>query len=135
LIVVDASALADALIDDGDAGKAARAALTDDEHWAAPDHLIVEVVSVVRGRHLAGKVGDERAAQAIAALAELVIDTVDLVPLLDRVWQLRDNLSAYDAAYVAVAEVLGCPLVTADRRLASSIGPRCDIVLLDGSRR
>lgn len=130
MIVVDASALADALIDDGDAGDTARAALARDEHWAAPDHLIIEVVSVIRGRHLCGKLSDGRAADALAALGQMFIDQVDIVPLLGRVWALRANLSAYDAGYVAAAEVLGCPLVTADAKLANASGPRCGIILL-----
>lgn len=130
MIVVDASALADALTDDGDAGDTARAALARDEHWAAPDHLIIEVVSVIRGRHLGGKLSDGRAADALAALGQVFIDQVDIVPLLGRVWDLRANLSAYDAGYVVAAEALGCPLVTADAKLASASGPRCEIVLL-----
>jgi predicted nucleic acid-binding protein len=130
MIVIDASALADALVDDGDAGNAARTALARDEHWAAPDHLIIEVVSVIRGRHFGGKLSDGRAADALAALGQLSIDQVDIVPQLARVWELRSNLSAYDAGYVAVAEALGCPLVTADAKLANASGPRCEIVLL-----
>jgi predicted nucleic acid-binding protein len=130
MIVIDASALADALIDDGDAGNAARVALARDEHWAAPDHLIIEVVSVIRGRHIVGKLSGDRAFDALAALGQLLIDQVDIEPQLGRVWELRSNLSAYDAGYVAVAEALGCPLVTADARLANASGPRCEIVLL-----
>lgn len=130
MIVVDASALADALTDDGDAGDTARAALARDEHWAAPDHLIIEVVSVIRGRHLGGKLSDGRAADALGALGQVFIDQVDIVPLLGRVWDLRANLKTYDAGYVAAAEVLGCPLVTADAKLANASGPRCEIVLL-----
>jgi predicted nucleic acid-binding protein len=130
MIVIDASALADALVDDGDAGNAARTALARDDHWAAPDHLIIEVVSVIRGRHIGGKLSDDRAADALVALGQLFIDQANIVPRLGRVWELRSNLSAYDAGYVAVAEALGCPLVTADTKLANASGPRCEIVLL-----
>lgn len=127
MIVVDASALADALLDDGPMGAAARAALGADPHWAAPAHLFVEVVSVIRGKSFGGKVGLARANEAVAALSALVIDQVDTCQLVDRIWQLRGNLTAYDAAYVAAAEVLECPLVTGDGRLAKATGPRCEI--------
>jgi predicted nucleic acid-binding protein len=127
VIVVDASVLADALLDDGPMGAAARTALTSDPHWAAPAHLLVEVVSVIRGKTLGGKLGSTRAKEAVAALSELVIDQVDISQLVDRIWQLRGNLTAYDAAYVAAAETLECPLVTGDGRLAKASGPHCEI--------
>jgi predicted nucleic acid-binding protein len=130
MIVVDASVLADALIDDGPAGDAARAALAADPHWAAPAHLLVEVVSVVRGRALGGKLGPDRAQEIVDALPTLVIDRVDVAALVDRMWQLRGSVTAYEAAYVAAAESLGCPLVTADGRLAKANGVRCDIRLV-----
>lgn len=133
MIVVDASVLTDALVDDGPVGAAARAALAADPHWAAPAHLLVEVVSVIRGKTLGGKLGIARATEAIAALPALVIDQVDTVRLVDRMWQLRGNISAYDAAYVAAAEALGCPLVTGDARLAKADGSRCEINLVPRS--
>jgi predicted nucleic acid-binding protein len=128
LIVVDASVLADALTDDGDVGDAARAALGKDEHWAAPDHLVIEVVSVIRGRHLGRKLSDQRAADALTALTQLFVDHVDVVPLIGRIWELRSNVNAYDAAYVAAAEALGCSLLTADAKLARANGVRCEII-------
>jgi predicted nucleic acid-binding protein len=127
MIVVDASVLADALIDDGPVGAAARAALAADPHWAAPAHLLVEVVSVIRGRSLGGKLAPVRAQEAMDALPTLVIDQIDVAALVDRMWQLRGSITAYDAAYVATAEVLGCALVTGDGRLAKSNGARCEI--------
>lgn len=130
MIVIDASVLADALIDDGDVGETARVALSKDEHWAAPDYLTIEVVSVIRGRYLGGKLGHDRAADALAALGQVFVDHVDLVPLLGRVWELCANLSAYDAGYIATAEALGSPLVTVDAKLARANGLRCEIVLL-----
>jgi predicted nucleic acid-binding protein len=133
VIVVDASALADALIDDASMGEAARAVLASDPHWAAPAHLLVEVVSVIRGKVLGGKLGPARAQEAVAALPTLVIDQVDVATLTDRMWQLRGNLSAYDAAYVATAELLDCPLVTGDGRLAKAPGIGCEIRLVSAS--
>ncbi|HZN73671.1 MAG TPA: type II toxin-antitoxin system VapC family toxin [Micromonosporaceae bacterium] len=130
MIVVDASALTDALVDDGPMGDAARAVLMSDPHWAAPAHLLVEVVSVIRGKALGGKLGLPRAREAIVALPTLVIDQIALTQLVDRMWQLRGNISAYDAAYVAAAELLACPLVTGDGRLAKAAEVRCEIRLI-----
>ncbi len=133
MIVVDASVLADALIDDGPVGDSARAALAGDPHWAAPAHLLVEVVSVIRGRALGGKLGSVRAQEAVDTLPTLVIDQIDVAGLVRRMWQLRGATTAYDAAYIAAAEALGCPLVTADGRLAEANGMRCEIRLIPPS--
>ncbi|MFI6239292.1 type II toxin-antitoxin system VapC family toxin [Micromonospora sp. NPDC050795] len=130
MIVVDASVLADALVDDGPVGDAARAELTADPHWAAPGHLLVEVMSVIRGKALGGKLSPARAQEAVDTLPSLVIDEVDVLLLLDRMWQLRSNVTAHDAAYVAAAELMACPLVTGDGRLAKANGVRCEIRLL-----
>jgi predicted nucleic acid-binding protein len=130
VIVVDASVLAPALLDDGPKGALFRTALAADSHWAAPTHLHIEVTSVVRGLVLAGKAKATRGAQVIEALASLTVDLVDVPRLLPRIWALRDNLTAYDAAYVATAEMLGCPLLTADARLAGAPGAACTIRLV-----
>ncbi|MBT8224296.1 MAG: type II toxin-antitoxin system VapC family toxin [Dactylosporangium sp.] len=127
MIVVDAAVLADALVDDGAQGEAARAALVADPHWAAPAHLLVEVVSVIRSKTLSGKLGIVRAREAVAALPTLVVDQVDPAHLADRIWQLRGQVTAHDAAYVAAAEMLECPLVTGDGRLARADGVRCEL--------
>ncbi len=133
MIVVDASVLADALVDDGPVGDAARAELTKDPHWAAPGHLLVEVMSVIRGKALGGKLGLSRAQEAVETLPSLVIDEVNAAMLLDRMWQLRGNVTAYDAAYVAAAEMLACPLATGDARLAKANGVRCEMRLVGAS--
>jgi predicted nucleic acid-binding protein len=130
VIVVDASVLADALVDDGPVGNAARVALTEDPHWAAPGHLLIEVMSVIRGKALGGKLGLPRAREAVETLPSLVIDHVDAAQLIERMWHLCGNISAYDAAYVAAAEMLTCPLVTGDARLAKANGLRCEIRLI-----
>jgi predicted nucleic acid-binding protein len=127
VIVIDACVLADALTDDGQVGDAARAALAGDPHGAAPAHLLIEVVSVIRGKALGGKLSVARADEAIGALPALVFDQIDARDLVDRMWHLRSNISAYDAAYVAAAEALACALVTGDARLGKANGPRCEI--------
>jgi predicted nucleic acid-binding protein len=132
VIVVDASVLVAALVDDGSLGRQARAALREDRHWAAPAHLVIEVAGALRGLELGRRVAARRAAEAVDALGELVIDSVELTALLSRVWELRRNLSAYDAAYVAAAEALGCALVTTDSRLSRTAGASCEIRLVSG---
>jgi predicted nucleic acid-binding protein len=127
MIVVDASVLTDALVDDGPIGAAARTALTNDLHWAAPAHLLVEVLSAIRGKTLGGKLGVPRASEAIRALPALVVDEVPISRLVDRMWELRGNIMAYDAAYIAAAEALDCPLLTGDVRLAKLSGLRCEV--------
>lgn len=127
MLVVDASVLADALLDDGGAGERARAELAADDQWAAPAHIFVEVTSVIRGRLLGGKVALQRAEEAVDALVDMAVEKVDPARLVPRTWELRDNVSAYDAAHVAAAEALDCPLLTGDRKLARARGVSCEI--------
>jgi predicted nucleic acid-binding protein len=129
LIVIDASVLANALTDDGALGQVARAELASDDHWAAPGHVHVETFSAVRGRLLGATISDERAREATHALAEAAIELLPTAPLLQRMWELRANLSAYDAAYVAAAEATECALLTADARLARAPHVRCEVRL------
>jgi predicted nucleic acid-binding protein len=130
LIVVDASALARAIAYDGSPGASARSVLAEDEHWAAPEHWRIEVISAVRGLLLGRKITEERARRAFEAVGCLSVIPVSVGDLLDRIWDLRGNVTAYDAAYVAAAELHGVPLVTADSRLARAGGLRCAIRLV-----
>jgi len=127
MIVVDASALVLALADEGARGEAARAALAADGEWVAPEHVVIEVMQSLRGLYLARELGAARVAELAAQLPGLAIRKVEVAPLLGRIWELKDNLTPDDAAYVAVAEQLGAPLVTADLRLMRASGPRCEI--------
>lgn len=129
MIVVDASVLANAFTDDGPVGASGRTELARDSHWAAPEHLVVEVFSAVRGRWLGHKISEQRARDALTAMATATIDLVAVKSLLDRMWELRSNVTGYDAAYLALAETFGCPLVTADARLSHVPGLRCEIRL------
>lgn len=133
MIVVDASVLVDALLDDGPEGGAARGALAEDTEWAAPAHLPIEVLSVTRRKLLRGEVTLDRAADAVAALGESEVRWVDPQVIVDRVWQLRDNVTAFDAAYVAAAELLCCELLTGDARMASASGIRCPVRVIGRS--
>jgi predicted nucleic acid-binding protein len=130
LIVVDASVLTEALTGDGPAGKSARTRLMRDSHWMAPEHLIVETFHAIRGRLLGGKITEKRAETAVTALGGSVIETVEIRRLLPRMWQLRGNISGYDAAYVAAAEAFSCPLVTGDARLSRCKAARCAIEVI-----
>lgn len=133
MIVVDASVVVTALADDGDDGDRARQRLMG-ERPAAPHLLDLEVLSAWRRLRSGGDLDDRRASQAIADLTDLRIDRVPHGPLVARCWELRANLTVYDAAYVAVAELLDAVLVTADGRLAGADGPRCRVELLAGRR-
>lgn len=127
--MIDASVLVTALGDDGPDGERHRQRLRG-QRLAAPHLLDVEVVSAWRRLAAAGHLDERRAALARADLRSLPIDRVPHAPLLERSWELRANLTCYDAAYVALAELIGVPLVTADAKLASTPGPRCTIEVL-----
>lgn len=129
VIVVDASVLAIALIDDGQSGYTVRRDLS--THALAAPHLVdLEFVYVVRRLVASGRLGSERAGQAIQDLTDLPIRRCDHVPLVQRCWELRNNVTAYDAAYVALAEALDVPLWTADARLAAAPGVSCAVTLV-----
>lgn len=129
MIVVDASALAVALGDDGSDGRRARNRLADDP-LAAPELIDLEVVSVWR-RHVGAKLMTaRRAAAAVSDLGVLPLQRVSHGPMLARIWQLRHGVSPYDAAYVALAEALDAVLVTADGRLSRAPGITCTIELI-----
>lgn len=127
MIVVDASVLTEAFADDGPVGDRARAELARDAHWIVPDHAVAEVFSAVRGLWLGGEITQERAEAALTALEVIECDVVPVRQLLLRMWGLRHNVSGYDAAYLALAESVGCPLVTADARLARVPDVRCEV--------
>lgn len=132
MIVVDASVLANAIGDDGADGDLARETIRRGGGASAPDLVDVETVAVLRKRWLAGTLPARRFASAVRDLEELALDRYPTLRLMRRVYELRDNVTAYDAAYVALAEALDCPLVTADARLAKAPGIRCEVELVGG---
>ncbi|HEY9376193.1 MAG TPA: type II toxin-antitoxin system VapC family toxin [Jiangellaceae bacterium] len=129
VLVVDASILAVALADDGPDGDRARDRLRG-EQLAAPEIVDLEVVSVLRGQLRKEMLDERRAALALRDLVDLPLQHASHLPLLPRCWELRTNLTPYDAAYVSLAEILDAALLTGDRRLASAPGPRCSIEVL-----
>ena len=130
MIVVDASVLANALADDGRDGTAARARLTVDGDLAAPDLIDVETTALLRKRWIAGDLTDQRFSDAIVDLEELDLTRYPTLPLMRRAFDLRSNVTAYDAAYIALAERLGCPFLTADQRLAAAPTITCPVEVL-----
>ena len=127
MIVADASVVANALGDDGADGAAARAVLRAERDLAASDLVAVETVSVLRRRWLNGDLTARRFRSAITDLGDLAIMRHPTLPFMTRAYELRANVTPYDAAYVGLAEALNCELVTADARLATAPGPRCQI--------
>ena len=129
MIVVDASVIVTAFADDGADGDRARQRLRG-ERLAAPHLIDLEVTSAWRRLTAAGHLDERRANLALNDLRALRLDRVGHGPLLERCWQLRTSLTAYDAAYVALAELLEATLLTADRTLSAAPGPRCPIEVL-----
>jgi predicted nucleic acid-binding protein len=130
VIVVDASAMVDALVYADERGRRARAELERDGEWAAPEHWMVEVFSVVRGLLIGKKIGAELARRTVDRLPRLGVDHVPVEALLPQMWRLRAGISAYDAAYVALAQVRGLTFVTSDGRLARAATPYCAVRLV-----
>jgi predicted nucleic acid-binding protein len=127
-VVLDSSALAALLVDGGELGEwvAANVAGT---VIAGPHLLVFETANVVRRQLLAGAIDHSTASLAHIDLVALPLRLWPYSVLAERVWELRESLSAYDASYVALAELLGGPVVTLDRRLARAHGPRCPVVV------
>ena len=131
MIVIDASVLANAIADDAADGKRARAELLGlAGDLAAPDLVDVETVAVLRKRWLAGTLTARRFSAAIGDLERLDLELYPTLPLMRRAYELRQNVTVYDASYVALAELLGCELLTGDKRLASAPGTRCPVRVL-----
>ena len=129
VLVVDASVLAVALGDDGNHGARARQRLMG-EVLFAPELIDLEVLSVLRRSVATASMTAGRGEEAVVDLFDLPLRRASHRPLLLRCWELRDNLTCYDASYVALAETLGVTLVTADARLARAPGVRCSVELL-----
>jgi predicted nucleic acid-binding protein len=127
MIVIDASVVVDVLIAD------ARASPTRDllarEEFTAPDLVDTEVASALRGLWLSHALDAPRLERAVHDLGLLPCERQPSMLLTPRAMQLRANLTPYDAVYVALAETLGCALLTKDRRLASAPGLRCEVMI------
>jgi len=129
MIVLDASAAVDWLLQTSAGQQIEKRIYSHHESLHTPHLLDLEVAQVLRRLVREGVVSVHRADQAIEDLLDLRINRYPPFVLLHRIWQLRHNLSAYDAAYVVLAEMLGATLVTRDGRLASSSGHAVSIAL------
>lgn len=127
MIVVDASAVVAALTDRGQIGRWAEPLVFGDA-VAAPHVLPVEVASALRGLVANARLTGDAAALAHHDLLDLPVDLLPYDAVAERVWELRQNVSPYDAWYVAIAELLDAPLATVDDRLASAPGLRCEVL-------
>lgn len=123
-VVVDASVLVAATSDTGRTGAWAEEILADGE-IVSPHLVLVEATNVLRRLEHAKQLVRSEATAALRDLLRLDLLLVPFEPFAPRVWELRGSLTSYDAWYVAVAEALGLPLATVDRRLARASGPAC----------
>ena len=122
MIVVDASPVIEVLLRTPYGKKLEQRLLGDGEAVFAPHVLDVEIAHVLRRYARSGELDSQRGREALEDLIDLPIERVPHTFVLGRVWELRDDLTAYDAAYVAQAEPLEVPLPTRDRRLATAPG-------------
>ena len=127
-VVLDASVVVAALVDGGEVGSWAEDVLRDPS-LTAPHHLPAEVANILRRAAASGSVSTDVASLAHADLIGLRIELAAYAPLANRVWELRENVTTYDAWYVALAERLDAPLATLDERLTRATGPRCEFLV------
>ncbi len=126
--VVDASVLAGALTDYGREGRWCKQALEKTD-IAVPELAPAEATNILRRLELSRSISRLEATAAHRDLLRLAVERYPFTPFAGRVWELRFNLTTYDAWYVALAEALDWPLVTLDRRLSRATGPLCEVIV------
>ena len=131
MIVVDASALLEFLLQTPLGARVEARLFRDRDEFHSPHLADVEVTQGLRRLVRAGEVSPDRAAEAIADLADLNLHRYPHVDFLTRAWKLRENVTAYDAMYVALAEALDAPIVTCDTPLAKAPGHRARIEVIE----
>lgn len=129
MLVVDATCMFE-VVADTDRAESIRQRLAADDDQAAPHVVDVEVFAVIRRQLMLGRLDETSARQAVDDLRDWPGERWSHRPLLDRAWELRDNVRGWDAMYVALAEALDATLITLDGRLAASTGPTCPIEVL-----
>jgi predicted nucleic acid-binding protein len=131
VIVVDASALLEFLLQTSTGIRVEARLFRDEDELHAPHLLDVEVVQGLRRLVRTGELSSRRADEAIADLTDLDLHRHAHLDFLGRAWKLRDNISAYDAMYVALAEAIAAPVVTCDKPLGKAAGHRAWIEVID----
>lgn len=132
MIVLDTSAVVELVLSLPLGARVGQRIRDPDVALHAPQLLIVEVLQVLRRRVATGSTTEDEALAALGFLQDLDVSYHDHLPLARRMWALRKNLTAYDAAFVALAEVLDAPLVTSDARLAHAPGNQASVDLISG---
>ena len=130
MLVVDASAILEVLLQTPDAAAVQERLFRANESWHAPHLLDLEVIQVLRRYVLARTMSEARGRDALRVFAAMPITRYPHEPFRRRIWDLRANVTAYDAVYLALAEALPAPLVTADGRLAAVPGHAADVEVL-----
>ena len=129
-VVLDASVLVAALLDSGREGQWAESVIAEGS-LTGPELVLAESSNVLRRLERARKISGLEANSAYRDLLRLDMELFAFAPFAGRVWELRSNLSIYDAWYVAMAEAFECPLATLDRRIGRSSGPMCELITPD----
>lgn len=130
MIVVDASAILELLLRTRKAPQIEGRLFNAGETWHAPHLIDVEILQVLRRLIRDQTLTQKRAQEALDDLADLPMERYPHLPLIQRSWELQHNLTAYDAAYAALAEALRCPLITCDGRLATAPGLAAPVELI-----
>ena len=125
-VVADASVLVAALVDSGHEGKWAESGIAAG-HVAGPELVLAEATNILRRLERSGGISGLEASTSCRSLLQLEVELFPFAPFAERVWALRGHLTSYDAWYVALAEMLDCPLITLDRRLSRAPDPTCAI--------
>ena len=132
-VVIDASLLVAAVLNAGPNDRWARGIIAS-KHLIAPQLAPIEAAHVLRRAEMANEISSLRATGGYRKVVGFPIDLLPFGPYAERIWELRSNLTPYDAWYVACAEALAVPLATLDARLSRAPGPRCRFLLPDPGR-
>lgn len=125
--MLDASAIVELLTDARGLASAVRDELEADAHWVVAEHTLIETMSALRGLWLSDRIGDGDFDHHIASLARMRFEMHDTFSLLPRIRALAANATAYDVAYLAIAESLDASLITTDAKLGNVPGSRADV--------
>ncbi|MCZ6619194.1 MAG: type II toxin-antitoxin system VapC family toxin [Gammaproteobacteria bacterium] len=126
-VALDASVIVAALIDSGAQGKWAESVISS-QPLVSPELVMVETTNILRRLERRGDVSRLEATSSQRDLLRLDLELFPFAPFSERIWALRDNVTSYDAWYVAVAEVFDCPLATLDRKLTDAPGVMCEFL-------